>query len=123
MYYVEALTQKRQSEWDRIFGMTVLPVHGPEPVMTPGQKMAYKLNAAALTPNHVTRLIGWLIMHRGFSDDVARKEVYAGFPITADETVRLVIKSNDEQGGSRYPSARFHFPFPFANPEFIRSLF
>ena len=124
MYYVEALTQKRQSEWESIFGLTVLPVHGPDPVMTPGQRLAYRLNAAALGHNSVMRLVGWLVMHKGFEYDVARKEVLAGFPITADETVKLVVKSSNEQGENRSRPARFYFfPFPLTSPQFVRSLF
>lgn len=121
MYYVEALTQKRQAEWDSIFGLTVLPVQGPDPVMTPSGAMAYRLDAAALhrlNPNLLQRLVGWLVMRRYWDESEARKEVYAGFPITADNTVKLIVKS-DEQGTRSSPARLL---FPFAYPGFIRAM-
>jgi hypothetical protein len=122
MYYVEALTQKRQAEWESIFGLTTLPVQGPQPVMTPSGSLAYRLDAAALNkinPHLLGRLIGWLVMRRLWDESEARKEVYAGFPITADHTVKLIVKS-DEQGTRSNPARLF---FPFGQPGFIRAMF
>ena len=121
MYYVEALTQKRQAEWDSIFGFTTLPVQSPEPVMTPSGAMAYRLDAAALyriSPHLVQRLIGRLVMRHRWNESEARKEVYAGFPITADNTVKLIVRS-DEQGTRKSPARLL---FPFAYPGFVRAM-
>ena len=120
MYYVEALTQKRQAEWDRMIGLTTLPVISPEPTLTPSQRLAYRLNAAALSRNHLNKLIGWLVMHAGFEYDEARREVLcAGFPITADHTVQLITHTNAPD----HVSGLARFLFPFSHPAFVRSLY
>ncbi len=129
MYYVEALTQKRQAEWESIFGLTLLPVQGLEPVMTPSGAMAYRLDAAALyriNPHLVNRLVGRLVMRFFWNEGEARKEVWAGFPIKADHTVKLVVQSANEQGTQSIPARLFfpfYLPFPLAQPGFIRSVF
>jgi hypothetical protein len=101
-FYVVTRDPARQSLWDRLFHTDRLPVRSPRPSLTPGLCLAYRLDAAALSQNQITRLVGWLVWFRKMTHDDAAALVREGFPIAADG-VELVV----EQERGRWPAPAF----------------
>ncbi len=103
--YARPTTQRYGAFWDEVpGGVELIPIHNTMPALTPSLRRAYRLNAAALHPWQVIRLINWYARRFRVSQEQARWEVLTDFPVYADE-VELVT----EQGQGSRPSA----PVPF----------
>lgn len=94
--YARPTTQRYGAFWDRVpGGVELIPIHNTTSVLTPSLRRAYRLNAAALHPWQVIRLVNWYSRKFRVSQEQARWEVLTDFPVYADE---VEIVSEQERG-------------------------
>ena len=96
-FYVTAISQKRRASWERVFGQETLPVKNPQPSLTPGGCLAYRLDANRLHWMQRERLVNHLVRRERMTPMDARLLVVEGLPIASYDAA-LVQEFEQERG-------------------------
>jgi len=95
-FYVRAISQRRQAEWQRIFGDEQLPVRSPQPAPTLSGCLAYRLDEHRLHWMQRERLVNWLVKQYRMTYQDAWWAMADGLPIPVADAA--LVRNEQERG-------------------------